>query len=121
MEEEARLQEQINEEVASMAVENEQKSNDQQSAMDMENQGNTLMSDGFFEEAITFYRTAQAIYKKLGMDDMVEGIEQKIVAAYAGKEADEEAAEQEKEEKEKRRKKKLRGMYLDRKKQWRKL
>jgi len=101
MEEEARLQEQINEEVASMAVENEQKSNDKQSAMDMENQGNTLMADGFFEEAITFYRTAQAIYKKLGMDDMVEGIEQKIVAAYAGKEADEEAAEQEKESKEK--------------------
>lgn len=93
MEAKERLQEQIDAEVASMAVENEQKSNDQQGAMAMENQGNTLLSQGFYEEAITFYQTAQAIYKSLDMDDLAEGIEQKILAAQAGMEAAVKAAQ----------------------------
>ncbi len=100
MEEEARLQEQINEEVASLAVENEQKASDQQSAADMENQGNALLADKMYEEAITFYQTAQSLYKSLGMEDLAEGIGQKITAAQAGMEADEEyAARKESEEK----------------------
>lgn len=100
MEEEARLQEQINEEVASLAVENEQKASDQQSAADMENQGNALLADKLYEEAITFYQTAQSLYKSLGMEDLAEGIGQKITAAQAGMEADEEyAARKESEEK----------------------
>ena len=100
MEEEARLQEQINEEVASLAIENEQKASDQQSAADMENQGNALLADKLYEEAITFYQTAQSLYKSLGMEDLAEGIGQKITAAQAGMEADEEyAARKESEEK----------------------
>ena len=96
MEEEARLQEQIDEQVVSMAVENEQKSNDQQNAMDIENQGNALLAEGFYEEAITFYQTAQAVYSKLGMEELAEGIEPKILAAHAGMEAAKKAAEREK-------------------------
>lgn len=100
MEKEARLQEQINEEVASLAVENEQKASDQQSAADMENQGNALLADKMYEEAITFYQTAQSLYKSLGMEDLAERIGQKITAAQAGMEADEEyAARKESEEK----------------------
>ena len=100
MEEEARLQEQINEEVASLAIENEQKASDQQSAADMENQGNALLADKLYEEAITFYQTAQSLYKSLGMEDLAERIGQKITAAQAGMEADEEyAARKESEEK----------------------
>ena len=100
MEEEARLQEQINEEVASLAVENEQKASDQQSAADMENQGNALLADKMYEEAITFYQTAKSLYKSLGMEDLAERIGQKITAAQAGMEADEEyAARKESEEK----------------------
>ena len=96
MDEAAKLQEQINEEVASMAVENEQKSNDQQSAMDIENQGNALLAQGFYEEAITFYQTAQAMYSKLEMEELAEEIEPKIIAAQAGMEAARKAAEMEK-------------------------
>lgn len=95
MEEEAKLQEQINEQVASMAVENEQKSNDQQSAMDIENQGNALLAEGFYEEAVTFYQTAQAMYIKLEMEELAEEIELKIIAAQAGMEAAQKAAEME--------------------------
>ena len=100
MEEEAHLQDQINQEVANRAVENEQKSNDQQSAMDIENQGNALLAEGFYEEAITFYQTAQALYSKLEMDELAEGIEAKILAAQAGMEAVQKAAEREKAEEE---------------------
>lgn len=96
MDEAAKLQEQINEEVASMAVENEQKSNDQQSAMDIENQGNALLAQGFYEEAITFYQTAQAMYSKLEMEELAEEIEPKIIAAQAGMEAARKAEEMEK-------------------------
>ena len=100
MEEEARLQEQITADVASLAVENEQKASDQQSAADMENQGNALLADKMYEEAITFYQTAQSLYKSLGMEDLAERIGQKITAAQAGMEADEEyAARKESEEK----------------------
>lgn len=100
MEEDAKLQEQINEEVASMAAENEQKSNDQQSAMDMEIQGNTLLAQGFYEEAVTFYQTAQVLYSKLEMEELAEQIEPKIIAAQAGMEAARKAAEKEQAEKE---------------------
>lgn len=96
MEEEERLQDQINEAIASVAVENEQKSNDLKSAIDMENQGNDLLADGFYDEAITFYQTAQVLYSKLGMEDLAEGADLKIIAAQAGKEADMKAAEREK-------------------------
>lgn len=95
MKEAAKLQEQINEEVASMAVENEQKSNDQQSAMDMENQGNVLLAQGFYEEAVIFYQTAQAVYRKLEMEELAGEIELKIIAARAGMEAVRKAAEME--------------------------
>lgn len=97
MDEAAKLQEQINEEVASMAVENEQKSNDQQSAMDIENQGNALLAQGFYEEAITFFQTAQTMYTKLEMEELAEEIEPKITVARAGMEAARKAAEMEQE------------------------
>lgn len=97
MDEAAKLQEQINEEVASMAVENEQKSNDQQSAMEIENQGNALLAQGFYEEAITFYQTAQAMYVKLEMEELAEEIEPKITVARAGMEALRKAVELEQE------------------------
>ncbi len=87
-----RLQEQISEAVADMAVENEKKSNDMQSAIDLENQGNELLKEGSYEGAITFYQAAQAMYGKLGMDELDEGINQKINAARAGIAAREAAA-----------------------------
>ncbi len=87
-----RLQEQISEAVADMAVENEKKSNDMQSAIDLENQGNELLKEGSYEGAITFYQAARAMYGKLGMDELDEGINQKIDAARAGIAAREAAA-----------------------------
>ena len=58
------------------------------------------MAAEMYEEAITFYQTAQSLYKSLGMEDLAERIGQKITAAQAGMEADEEyAARKESEEK----------------------
>ena len=84
MEAEARLREQIEAEAASRALDNEQKANDQQNAIDLENKGNELLADGSYESAITFYQAAQTIYNRLEMKEMAAGIKPKIAAAQAG-------------------------------------
>ena len=84
MEAQQRLQEQIEAETASRALDNEQRANDQQNAIELENKGNELLAEGSYESAITFYQAAQTIYGRLEMNDMVEGIKPKIAAAQAG-------------------------------------
>lgn len=91
MEAAERLQKQIEEAAADQALENEQKAIDQQSAINLENQGNTLLSEEYYESAITFYQAAQAIYNRLDLPELAEGIEEKIAAANAGIEAKEAA------------------------------
>lgn len=78
------LQEQIEAEAVSRALDNEQKANDRQSAIDMENQGNELLAQGNYESAITFYRVAQATYNQLDLTELAESINMKIAAAEAG-------------------------------------
>lgn len=72
------------EEAAEMELENQQKANDQQNAIELENQGNTLLAQGQYENAITFYQTAQTIYRQLELADMADRLEPKIEAAKAG-------------------------------------
>lgn len=100
MEAEERLREQIEAEAASRALDNVQRANDQQNAIDLENKGNELIAEGSYESAITFYQAAQTIYNRLEMTEMADGIEPKIAAAQAGITArDARAAEQEQESK----------------------
>ena len=89
METEERLQEQIEAQALSQALENEQKTNDQRSAIDLESQGNQLLAEKSYESAITFYQAAGEIYSRLELTQLAEGIEQKIAAARAGMEAEE--------------------------------
>lgn len=95
MEEEARKKEQEEaaaeetekqqqEEKAALEMENQQKANDQQNAIDLENQGNMLFAQGKYESAITFYQTAQAIYRRLELDELADNLNPKIDAARAG-------------------------------------
>jgi len=106
MEAQERLREQIEAEAASRALDNEQKANDQQNAIDLENKGNELLAEGSYESAVTFYQAAQTIYRRLEMAEMADGIEPKIAAAQAGIVAKEAqaaeiaAAEQQKQEQE---------------------
>ena len=87
MEAEQILQAQIDAQTVGMAAENEEKENDRQSAIAIENQGNVLFVEGDYESAITFYRAAQAIYNRLELTELAEGIEIKISAAAAGVDA----------------------------------
>lgn len=84
MEAEERLREQIEAEAVNRALDNEQRANDQQNAIDLENQGNELLAEGSYESAITFYLAAQAIYNRLELTEMADGIEPKIAVAQAG-------------------------------------
>lgn len=79
-----RLREQIEAEAAARALDNEQRTNDQQSAIALENQGNELLAEGSYESAITFYQAAQAIYNRLELNELADGIKPKIEAAQAG-------------------------------------
>lgn len=81
------------EEEAKKELENQQKANDQQNAIELENKGNELLAEGKYESAITFYQTAQAIYVRLELVDLADGINGKIAAARAGIEAAEQAEE----------------------------
>ncbi len=93
---EQRLREQIEAEAADRALDNEQRTNDQHSAIELENQGNELLAEGSYESAITFYQAAQVIYNRLELSELAEGILPKIAAAQAGIVArDIRAAEQE--------------------------
>ncbi len=87
MEAEEHLRERIEAEAASRALDDEQRANDQQNAIDLENQGNELLAEGSYESAITFYEAAQTIYNRLEMTEMAERIDPKIEAARAGMEA----------------------------------
>ena len=69
-------------------LENEQKSNDQKNAIDLENKGNELLAEGKYDNAITYYRTAQSIYNRLELSDLAAGIDGKIAAAQAGMEGE---------------------------------
>ena len=69
---------------AGLELENQQKANDQQNAIELENQGNMLLAQGQYENAITFYQTAQTIYRQLELADMADRLEPKIEAARAG-------------------------------------
>lgn len=71
-------------------LENQQKLNDQKNAIDLENKGNELLADEKYESAITYYQTAQAIYVRLELSDVADGLNQKIAAAKAGIKAREE-------------------------------
>lgn len=93
LESEEHLQEQIQEAIVGMALENEQKANDQKNAIDLENQANELMAQESYESAITFYQAAKSIYNRLELNDLAEGIDQKIAAARAGIEARDAALE----------------------------
>ena len=73
---------------ASRELENQQKANDQQNAVELENKGNELMAQGMYESAITFYQTAQAIYIRLELPELADGLNRKIEAARAGIEAE---------------------------------
>lgn len=73
---------------ASQELENLQKVNDQQNAIELENKGNELLAEGQYQNAITFYQTAQAIYIRLELPSLADGINGKIMAARAGMEAD---------------------------------
>lgn len=74
-------------EAAELQLENEQKANDRKNAIELENQGNELMEKGQYEQAVTFYRTAQSLYRRLEMHDLVNSVSEKIAAAQAGSEA----------------------------------
>lgn len=84
LEAEQRLREQIEAEAADRALDNEQRANDQQNAIELENQGNELLAEGSYESAITFYQAAQVIYNRLELSELAEGILPKIAAAQAG-------------------------------------
>lgn len=84
LEAEQRLREQIEAEAAERALDNEQRANDQQNAIELENRGNELLAEGSYESAITFYQAAQAIYNRLELTELAEGIDPKIAAAQAG-------------------------------------
>lgn len=79
-----RLREQIEAEAADRALDNEQRDNDRQSAIALENQGNALLAEGCYESAITFYQAAQAIYDRLELTGLADGMKPKIEAAQAG-------------------------------------
>ncbi|MFW5669892.1 MAG: hypothetical protein ACOCM4_11720, partial [Acetivibrio ethanolgignens] len=72
------------EEEAALELENQQKANDQKNAIDLENQGNMLLAEGQYESAITFYQAAQAIYRRLELDELADNLKPKIDAAKAG-------------------------------------
>lgn len=80
----AETEKQQQEEEAALEMENQQKANDQQNAIDLENQGNMLFAQGKYESAITFYQTAQAIYRRLELDELADNLNPKIDAARAG-------------------------------------
>ncbi|MFR4350776.1 MAG: hypothetical protein ACLT3H_03790 [Roseburia sp.] len=80
----AETEKQQQEEEAALEMENQQKANDQQNAIDLENQGNMLFAQGKYESAITFYQTAQAIYRRLELDELADNLNPKINAARAG-------------------------------------
>lgn len=84
----AEVAKQQEEEAAKQDLENQQKANDQQNAIDLENKGNELMVQGRYESAITFYQTAQVIYIRLELPELADGLNAKIQAARAGIEAE---------------------------------
>ena len=65
-------------------LDNQQKANDQQNAIELENQGNSLLAQGQYESAVTFYQTAQSIYRRLELTDLADNLNPKIEAARAG-------------------------------------
>jgi len=80
--------------IASQAreIEEQQNTNDLKSAIELENQGNELITKQEYENAITFYRTAQSIYYRLGYSDLGNRLDEKIEAAKAGNAAEINAA-----------------------------
>lgn len=82
------------EDEAKTKLENQQNANDQQNAIELENKGNELLAEGKYESAITFYQTAQAIYVRLELPELADGINRKIAAARAGIEAAKQAEEE---------------------------
>lgn len=65
-------------------LENQQKLNDQKNAIDLENKGNELLAEEKYESAVTYYQTARAIYVRLELTELADGINDKIAAAKAG-------------------------------------
>jgi regulator of protease activity HflC (stomatin/prohibitin superfamily) len=59
---EKRLQEQIEAEAVSRALDQDQKTNDQQNAINMENQGNELLAQGSYESAIPSSSSQFTVY-----------------------------------------------------------
>ncbi len=81
-EEEARKEKESQE--AKEELENQQRVNDQKNAIELENQGNMYLAEGKYESAVTYYRTAQAIYIRLELPELADGINGKLEAAQAG-------------------------------------
>lgn len=98
----AASEKQRQEEAARQELENLQKANDQQNAIELENKGNEMVGQGQYESAVTFYQTAQAIYIRLELPELADGLNRKIEAARAGIEAEKqsEAAEEAKNQEE---------------------
>ncbi len=69
---------------ATQEIENQQKTNDQKQAIELENTANALMKEEQYESSITFYRTAQSIYYRWELVEIGDAIEDKIAAAEAG-------------------------------------
>ena len=94
----AEAEEEAAKELESQAAEqelmNQQKANDQKNAIDLENQGNDFFAQGQYESAVTYYRTAQAIYIRLELAELADGLNDKIEAAEAGIAAQEAQAAQ---------------------------
>jgi len=80
---------------AAQEIENQQKSNDQKNAIDLENTANELMKEKQYEHAVTFYRAAQSIYYRLELTEMGDAIKDKITVAEAGTAMLEESAARE--------------------------
>ena len=98
LETQERLREQIEAQTVSRALDDEQRANDRKNAVDMENQGNTLLAAGSYESAISFYRAAQAVYYQLELTEQAERIDIKIAAAEAGIAAEERAEQEAREQ-----------------------
>lgn len=69
---------------AQKELDNQQMANDQKNAIELENKGNEFLAEGKYESAVTYYRTAQAIYTRLEFPELADAINEKIKAAQAG-------------------------------------
>lgn len=88
-EQKAQEEKEKQEEEEQRELEEQQKRNDQQNAIELENKGNELLKEEEYESAITYYKTARAIYIRLELADMADNLNEKIKVAKVGQKAKE--------------------------------